>query len=308
MSYIIETKQLLVRIRKIAELRELLGLRLQSVSFVSLHACVLIFISSISVTSQTVAFLTPDRAEANVAFADELRDSLDTRLKVLDNSLAETAYLSVSPATPFNLTTEDSKRIGTVIGCDFFILIRSATQRRSAFQRAEYYEAYSAIYVVSARTGRLVYWNLRQFEAAKPEAAKELLNESVVALAAEIESNLRSAMTSEQRQTPIPKIEEVPDDNSPESKNFKAPIPYRRIKPEYTAQAALYNVRATVDIMVDTSASGAVLRTEIVRWAGFGLDESVDKTVRAMNWRPAERNGRTLPMRFLVRYNFKKID
>ena len=38
------------------------------------------------------------------------------------------------------------------------------------------------------------------------------------------------------------------------------------------------------------------------------LDESVDKTVRAMNWRPAERNGKSLPMRFLVRYNFKKID
>jgi hypothetical protein len=27
-----------------------------------------------------------------------------------------------------------------------------------------------------------------------------------------------------------------------------------------------------------------------------------------MNWRPAERNGKTLPMRFLLRYNFKKAE
>ena len=60
--------------------------------------------------------------------------------------------------------------------------------------------------------------------------------------------------------------------------------------------------------MVDLDANGNILRTDVVRWAGFGLDESVEKTVRSMNWRPAERNGKTLPMRFLVRYNFKKIE
>jgi hypothetical protein len=63
-----------------------------------------------------------------------------------------------------------------------------------------------------------------------------------------------------------------------------------------------------VEIVIDADASGRIMRTEITRWAGYGLDESVDKTVRAMNWRPAERNGKSLPMRFLVRYNFKKID
>jgi hypothetical protein len=46
----------------------------------------------------------------------------------------------------------------------------------------------------------------------------------------------------------------------------------------------------------------------ITRWAGFELDESVAKAVRSMNWRPAERNGKPLPVRFLLRYNFKKIE
>jgi len=54
--------------------------------------------------------------------------------------------------------------------------------------------------------------------------------------------------------------------------------------------------------------NGRILDTEIVRWAGFSLDEAVDKTIRQMNWKPADRNGKTLPMRVLLRYNFRKIE
>ena len=38
------------------------------------------------------------------------------------------------------------------------------------------------------------------------------------------------------------------------------------------------------------------------------LEESVEKAVRAMNWRPAMRNGSALPMRVLLRYNFTKVE
>jgi hypothetical protein len=50
------------------------------------------------------------------------------------------------------------------------------------------------------------------------------------------------------------------------------------------------------------------MRTQIVRWAGYGLDEAVTETVRRMNWRPATRGGKALPIRVLLRYNFKKIE
>ena len=237
-----------------------------------------------------------------------LEDRLGQKLKVLDDSLTETAYLSAAPVTPFNLTTEESKKIGAAIGCEFFILLRSATQRRSAFHRLEYYESYAVIYVVSTRTGRLVWWKLASFEAPKPGTAEKMLNDFVALLSKEIEDRIRAAMKQELAELAIPDMEEVPDEGTPGAKNFRAPIPYRRIKPDYTSQANLYDIAATVDLVVDTDASGAIKRTEIVRWAGFGLDESVEKTVRSMNWRPAERDGKTLPMRFLVRYNFKKID
>jgi hypothetical protein len=48
--------------------------------------------------------------------------------------------------------------------------------------------------------------------------------------------------------------------------------------------------------------------SKIVRWAGFGLEEAVERAVRSMNWRPAMRNGKALPMRVLLRYNFRKVE
>ena len=263
---------------------------------------------TLAAAAQRIAVVTPDKAEASIRFAGKLETSLEDRVKILDDSLSESAYASASPATPFNLTTEESKRIGSAIGCEFLILLKSATQRRSAFQRAEYYESYAVIYVVSSRTGRLVWWKLPRLEAPKADKAATMLDESIPTLAAGIESAIRNATKFEISESDPPIMEEVPEANSAEAKNFRAPVPYRRLKPEYTADAATFDVKATVDILVDLNAAGTITRTEIVRWAGYGLDESVDKAVRTMNWRPAMRNGKPLPMRFLLRYNFKKLD
>jgi hypothetical protein len=257
--------------------------------------------------AQTIAFLTPDKAAASREFAGSLGERLGEKFKVLDDSLAESAYLSVAPDTPFNLTTDQSKRIGAAIGCDAFILIRSATQRRSAFQRAEYYEAYAFIYSVSARTGQLIYWKLQKFEAPKPDDATKQLSASIASLADEIAPKLKAALKRELSEAALPMYDEVPDEAAA-GKDFKAPIPYRRMKPEYTTQAALFDIKATVDAFVYLDEKGTVVAIEPVRWAGFGLDESVERNIRAMNWRPATRGSKPMAMKFLVRYNFKKIE
>ena len=261
-----------------------------------------------SASAQRIAILTLDKTEASRDFAEKLGEQLARNTTILDFSLAESAYHAVSSATPFNLTTEESKRLGEAIGCDFFILIRSATLRRSSFQVAEYYESYASIFLVSSRSGRLVLWNLPKFDASKRSAAGKMLSDSVEQIAAKIIESARTAKSEEIGARDEVFIEEVPEGNSPEAKNFRSPVPFRRIKPEYTAEAAFYDVAATVDIVVDLDASGRILRTRIVRWAGYGLDESVEKTVRAMNWLPATRNGKSLPIRFLLRYNFKKME
>lgn len=263
---------------------------------------------AVQASAQRVAVLTPDNVPTSVSFADSLGEKLGEKLKMLDSSLAESAFHSFAPLTPFNLTSDESKRIGSAIGCDAFIELRSETQRRSAFGRPEYYESFAAIYVVSSRTGRLAYWKLQQFEAAKPDASEKLLTDSLPSLAVELTDRIKTILQNELSEMSAATLEEVPDENSFAAKNFRAPVPYRRLKPDYTAQASLYSVSATVEVMVDLDAAGNIMRTEVVRWAGYGLDESAVKNIRSMNWRPAERNGKPLPMRFLVRYNFKKLD
>ncbi len=282
--------------------------KLGCICFRFLLACVFALFLHLPVNAQTLAFLTPDKADTSKRFAETLKKTAETRLKVLDDSLAEAAYLSVSPATPFNLTTQEAKRIGTAIGCDVFVLIRSATQRRSAFQRAEYYESYAAVYAVSSRTGRLVFWKLQQSEAESGDRSARLLRDSAAGLASELETGVRSAVRNEIAADDPPVMEEFSEDVSRVATTARAPVPYQRIRPEYTAQASLYDVAATIDLEVFLDEKGIILRTEVIRWAGFGLDESVDKNVRSMNWRPAERGGKPIAMKFLVRYNFKKFE
>ncbi|MEO7539486.1 MAG: energy transducer TonB [Pyrinomonadaceae bacterium] len=274
----------------------------------ALWSGLLLLLIGVPGAAQRMAILTPDRAESDKVYAAKLEAGLETKFKIVDNSLSDAAYSALRVETPYNLTTEKASTLGTSIGCDFYILLRSATLRRSSFKRSEYYESYAAIYVISTRTGRLVQWKLSQFEALTPAEAEILLMKAVPYEVREITRVINSAAAAEIAELAPPAMEEPPAEDSAGSKSFRAPIPFRRIKPEYTAQAALYDVSATIEILVDLDVTGTVQRTLIVRWAGFGLDESVAKTVREMNWRPAERKGRALPMRFLLRYNFKKIE
>jgi hypothetical protein len=258
--------------------------------------------------AQKIAVLVPDKTDHSEKFAEKFQNSLSVKFNVLDSSLSETAFRSAAFENSFNLSTVEAQNIGAAIGCEYFLLVKSATQRRSSFGKEEFYESYAAVYVVSSRTGRLFFWKLQTFEAAKPEKAEKLLFDSTDNLASEIFDKLKIVAKEELNDRAARKIEEVPDETAPDAKNYRPPLPYKRFKPEYTRLAYIYDVKAIIDILVDIDETGAILRTEIVRWAGYGLDESVTETVRRMNWRPAEKNGKTLPMRVLLRYNFKEVE
>ena len=274
-----------------------------------LRLCGLIFLFALTLQAQKLAVLVPEKNSQSVNYAEKLAVSLSAKLKILDASLSETAFRAENYENPFNLTTKDAQSIGAAIGCDYFLLVRAADQRRSTFGRPEFYESYAAVYVASARTGRLVVWKLSSFEAETAAQADQKLLASTVDASAEIYEKLKIAGRQELSEKPSPAdIEELPDENSAEAKNFRPPLPYKRIKPEYTPLASLYFVEATVDIEIEVDAAGKLLKIEIVRWAGFGLDESVTDAIQKMQWRPASRNGKALPMRVLLRYNFKKIE
>lgn len=262
---------------------------------------------ALSINAQKIAVLTPDKTEQSRSFSERLGNALSGDYKILDDSLSEAAFSSIELENPFNQTISEAKNIGARIGCNYFIFVKSETLRRSSFERNEYYESYAAIYVISSRTGRLIFWKLNSFEEDSPKNAETKLSESSGEAAKEISAKIKAAENTEINEMTKTKVRDLPDESSPEAKGFRPPLPYRRIKPEYTRLAGFYKIAATVDILVDINEQGEVLNTEIVRWAGFGLEESVEKTVREMNWRAADRNGKSLAMRVLLRYNFKDI-
>lgn len=256
--------------------------------------------------AQKVAIVTPAKNEQSTILAEKLEKKLSEDFKIIDDSLSETAFNSVIYENFFNLSTNEAKNIGVRIGCDYFILIKAGSLRRYSFERKEFYESYATIFVVNSRSGNLILWKLVSRESKSTQDSQKLLLDSIKDLSEEILGAIKE--NGEAKINKAKEIKELPEANSPDAINFRPPLPYKRIRPEYTQAANLYAVEATVDILVDLDENGEILQTEIVRWAGFGLDESVAATVRKMNWKPASRDGKNLPIRVLLRYNFKKIE
>lgn len=252
--------------------------------------------------AQKIAIISTTAATP-AEYSEKLTSSFPANIKVLDSSMARAAFQATARDSDFNLTNVQARNAGNAIGCDFLLIVRADDQFRNSFELGEHYESWAAIYLVSTRSGKLVGWAV---DSATDKIASNS-REKLVKLATSRAENFAKIATetakSEANIPTTPTVEELPAALSPD---LKAPVPYLRIKPEYTKTAYLYSVSATVEITVDLDADGKITRTEITRWAGFGLDESVETAVRAMNWRPAYRDGKPIPMRFFLRYNFKK--
>ncbi len=285
-----------------------MNLRCSASKFYSVGACLLFLILATTVFSQKIAILAPENLPLETHLAEKLSEKLAGKFQISDEDLSKTVLGGYEFENPYNLSLEESRNLGAAIGCQYFLLIKSATTRRELLDKPAYYESYAAVFLVSSRSGKLVSWQLKSFPAAAPEKSEKLLFGSISAVGKNIGEQILINEKLSPRENHREKIEEIPEENSSEARNFHAPIPYKRIKPEYPATAFLYGVRATVDAIVEIGADGAVLRAETARWAGFGLDESVIQTIRKMNWRPAMRDGKPLPMRVLLRYNFKKVE
>ena len=119
-----------------------------------------------------------------------------------------------------------------------------------------------------------------RFEAEKSQTAEKSLLDSTGSLASELVSRLKSISREELAETPPRDIEEIPDENSAADKNFRAPVPYRRIKPESTADAFLFDIKATVDIVVDLDEA---CRQQQVGEAWFANISQVPKQALSMS-------------------------
>jgi TonB family protein len=234
---------------------------------------------------------------------------------VADADLSRSAAMGVGYAGSLNLTVSEARDLGAALASDFYVLGDAQTLRRSSFEKPVYYESYCSVFLVNARTGRLLLWERPISRSDGARRAENLLSEypSGGALSNKLLVAMRRANEDERIQRtmiappPAPLIEEAPDDEAgAAAQGLRLPRPYRRLRPEYPDTAARADVEATVDVVVDVGADGEVGDVEIVRWAGFGLDEATVATVRQMHFFPAMKNGAAIPMRVLLRYNFRK--
>lgn len=259
-----------------------------------------------TVSAQRVAVLVPEPGPAIDAFADRLEDELKRKVRLVDRALGTSAFDSFAVEAPFNLDVETAKSIGAAVGADYLLITRGNALRRFSFAKKSYFEGFAAVFVVNTRTGRLVDFKLASVDAADSASAIKSLESSAggisTAIVATIAADFPTEAVVNESAPPF-----APEEGSPTFGDFRPPLPYKRISPTYTSSASLYGIEATVDIEVEFDSEGRVRKTFVRRWAGFGLDESVDAAVRKMNWRPASKSGRNVPVRVLLRYNFKNI-
>jgi TonB family protein len=257
-----------------------------------------------------------DSALARLAsdkFAANLKH--ESGVAVSDRDQVRAAARGAGYAGSINLSLNEARDLGAALGCDFFVLGDAQTLRRSPSTGPVYFESYASIFVVSARTGRLIRWERPNFRAATAAAAEQALLAELskgytdppytisIHRAQEDERGERELTTGEQ----IPVIEAAPDDDKiAAAEGLRLPRPYRRFTPTYPETAANAEAEATVDVLLDLDATGEVTRVEVARWAGFGLDEATVETVRRLHFFPAMRNGMAVPIRVLLRYNFRK--
>ncbi|HKY29681.1 MAG TPA: energy transducer TonB [Pyrinomonadaceae bacterium] len=238
-----------------------------------------------------------------------------TELNILDRDLTRSAVKGAGYSGSLNLSVTDAHNLGAALGSDFYILGDAQTLRRSPSTGDAYFDSYASLFLVSARTGKLILWLRPNSQAATAAIAESRLIEDLsnrssldrltqaIQRTVKEERNIREQALAHT----APLIEEAPDDeNTATAQGLRLPRPYRRLVPRYPDTAAVAEAEATVDVLVDLDEKGEVQRVEIARWAGFGLDEATIDTVRQLHFFPAMRNGTPIPLRVLLRYNFRK--
>ena len=264
-----------------------------------------------------VAVLDFGSSKPGKQFSANIRNSLiaSPEIQVLDRDLTAAAAKGVGYNGSLNMSLTEARDLGSAIGSDFYLLGDAQTLRRSSSNAPIYYESYLTLFLISARTGRLVFWDRLNAKSNDEGDAETLLSKILSESGANERwlSSLRKAQIDESNERSVdldlgaPILEEAPgDDQAALEMGLSLPKPYRRLKPAYPDVAAHADIEATVDVLVDIDADGEVKQVRVARWAGFGLDETTVATVRQLHFFPAKRNGNAIPMRVLLRYNFRK--
>ncbi len=247
-------------------------------------------------------------------FSTVLRDAAKSAgdgFELLDDDLVRTAANGAGYTSSLNFSRDEARALGQSFGCDFYVLGKALVARRLVAAGGEqfYFEALAGLFFVEVRTGKLILFSFEsakaQTESKAKDQLKEILKQAWPRYAEAVIAARKLHLAAIENIEPAePAIEVLTDDLA--ASGIEQPFFFQRIKPDYTEQADLANVIATVELEAVFRDDGTVGDVEVVKWAGFGLDESAVATVKKLRFKSAERNGKKLTLKGLVRYNFRR--
>ncbi|HEY3840172.1 MAG TPA: TonB family protein [Bryobacteraceae bacterium] len=95
--------------------------------------------------------------------------------------------------------------------------------------------------------------------------------------------------------------------NQPKFPTITAPVPIRKIDPEYTEQARAAKLQGTVWVQVEVQPDGSVSpeHISVVHGLGMGLDEKAIEAVKQWTFRPAMRDKKPISIAMTVQVEFR---
>src|SRR5689334_2348691 len=236
--------------------------------------------------------------------------SSKVEVELLDEDLVRAASRGEGYEGSLNLSRNEARALGQSLGCEFYVLGKVQSARRQDVGEKFYFDALAGLFFVETRTGRLILFVFERTKAQDERQARNQLNETLkrnwprYAEALIAARGQHTAAIENIAQPSVPAVEVLTDDSV--AQGIQQPIFYQRLKPDYTEQADLAGIIATVELEAVFRDDGTVGEIEVVKWAGFGLDESAIATVKKLRFKPAERSEKTLTIKGLVRYNFRR--
>lgn len=247
--------------------------------------------------------------EFSVLLSSAARTS-NGELELLDDDLVRAASRGTGYSDNVNLSRDEARQLGQSLGCDFYVLGKIQSARRQDSGEQFYFDALAGLFFVEARTGKLILFVFERAKASDESKArdqlKEILKRSWPHYAEAIRSARQQHLQAIENIAPaLPSAVEVLTDDIA-TQGVQQPVFYQRIKPDYTEQADLAGIVATVELEAVFREDGTVGEVDVVKWAGFGLDESAIATVKKLRFKPAELGEKKLTIKGLVRYNFRR--
>ncbi len=234
----------------------------------------------------------------------------DGQAILIGSSQIQPALKGIGYQGSVNLSVEEAQGIGAAIGSDFFIIGKAESSRRSESANQSHEETFIGVMIVDSRSGKLALFDFILKKAATVEASQKDALEALAANAPQYIKKLLAFRAARESfiASSSATAEDIPDTESALAAGFKPPEFLNRSKPDYTDEATRADITATVEANVVFQADGEVGEVEIVRWAGFGLDESAARAIRQLQFKPATRNDKAINARALIRYNFRRVN